>query len=208
MSTALDDRLPQEAVDMLFEKVAGRFRPAAVAMEKIVERNEQGAWKVAIDDTEDRLVSWAHREIKGNLCYELRRLHNKCNKYSDQLKDSIDNILSLLFYNAACLESTRAVENNFVATDPYFKKAVRQRLISSTAADQGCVFEQFMMSVFSETFNTQPLSDWPHQPPISEMCPALVGKVDIVGWREPGLDQGTTYMQMMMKDFMDAHVNH
>ena len=81
-------------------------------------------------------------------------------------------------------------------------------MISSTASDQGCVFEQFMMSVFSETFNSQPLSDWPHQPPISEMCAALVGKVDIVGWREPGLDQGTTHKQMTMKDFMDAHVNH
>ncbi|KAG0360357.1 hypothetical protein BGX24_005575 [Mortierella sp. AD032] len=142
ISRALDVRLPLEAVDMLFEKFAGRFRPAAVAMEKIVERNEQGAWKVAIEDTEDRL------------------------------------------------------------------KAVRQRMISSTPSDQGCVFEQFMMKVFSETFNNKPLSDWPHQPPISDMCTALVGKVDIVAWREPGLDQGTTHRQMTMTDFIDAHVNH
>ncbi|KAF9080710.1 hypothetical protein BGX27_005313 [Mortierella sp. AM989] len=40
------------------------------------------------------------------------------------------------------------------------------------------------------------------------MCPALVGKVEIVGWKEPGLEQGTTHTMMSMEDFMDAHVNH
>ncbi|KAG0195592.1 hypothetical protein BGX33_002940 [Mortierella sp. NVP41] len=39
------------------------------------------------------------------------------------------------------------------------------------------------------------------------MCPALVGKVEIVGWREPGLEQGTTHHMMTMEEFMDAHVN-
>jgi hypothetical protein len=70
------------------------------------------------------------------------------------------------------------------------------------------MFERFMMKVFSETFNTRPLSEWQHQPPISDMCPALVGKVEIVGWREPGLEQGTTHAMMSMEEFMDAHVNH
>jgi hypothetical protein len=40
------------------------------------------------------------------------------------------------------------------------------------------------------------------------MCPSLVGKVEIVGWREPGLEQGTTHAMMSMEEFMDAHVNH
>ncbi|KAF9153295.1 hypothetical protein BGX21_005135 [Mortierella sp. AD011] len=70
------------------------------------------------------------------------------------------------------------------------------------------MFERLMMKVFSETFNTLPLSQWPHQPPISEMCPALVGKVEIVGWREPGLEQGTTHDMISMEEFMDAHINH
>lgn len=85
---------------------------------------------------------------------------------------------------------------------------VRKRLVNSSPIEQGCVFERFMMNVFSETFHTRPLSDWPHQPPISEMCPALVGKVEIVGWREPGHEQGTNHSMMSMEEFMDAHVNH
>ncbi|KAG0208804.1 hypothetical protein BGX28_000347 [Mortierella sp. GBA30] len=40
------------------------------------------------------------------------------------------------------------------------------------------------------------------------MCPGLVGEVEIVGWREPALLQGTTHEMMSMEEFMDAHVNH
>lgn len=89
-----------------------------------------------------------------------------------------------------------------------YKREVRKRMVKSTAIEQGCVLERFMMKVFSETFNERPLSNWPHQPPISDMCPALVGKVEIVGRREPGLEQGTTHGMMSMEEFMDAHVNH
>jgi len=63
------------------------------------------------------------------------------------------------------------------------------------------------MSVFSETINTKPLCKWPHQPPIADMCPALIGKVEIVGWKEPALEQGTTHLMMSMEEFLDAHVN-
>jgi len=38
---------------MLFERLAKRFRPAAVAIEKIVEGSEEGAWQFAIKDTEN-----------------------------------------------------------------------------------------------------------------------------------------------------------
>ncbi|KAK3811377.1 MAG: hypothetical protein JOS17DRAFT_779960 [Linnemannia elongata] len=40
------------------------------------------------------------------------------------------------------------------------------------------------------------------------MCAALVGKVGIVGWREPGLEQGTTHKNMSMEELMDANVSH
>jgi hypothetical protein len=101
----------------------------------------------------------------------------------------------------------KAVKNFFVATDPYFKKELRRRMSQSTASDQGGLFERFMMDVFSETFNTRPLSEWPRQPPISELCASLVGKVETVGWREPGLGQIMTPSMMSMEDFMGAHVN-
>lgn len=40
------------------------------------------------------------------------------------------------------------------------------------------------------------------------MCLALVGKVEIVGWMEPGLDQGTNHVMMSMEEFMNAQENH
>ncbi|KAH7028688.1 hypothetical protein BKA57DRAFT_511480 [Linnemannia elongata] len=241
---ALNEHLPQSAIDLLFEKFAGRFRPAIVAVERIVERNDPAAWKAVIEDAEDKLVSWKHRSNKGNLCGEIERLGNKHNKYKDQLRESVDSVLGLLMYqrcmfgnhdlvlkevNPGLVEHafgrikiirghavtvmdepfvSKAVENYFAAIDPYFAREVRKRMVKSSPTEQGCVFERFMMKVFSETFNTRPLSEWPHQPPISDMCPALVGKVEIVGWREPGLEQGTTHAMMSMEEFMDAHVNH
>lgn len=42
---------------MLLERLAGRFRLAAVAIEKVVEANGQGTWQFTIEDTEDNLVS-------------------------------------------------------------------------------------------------------------------------------------------------------
>ncbi|KAI8597290.1 hypothetical protein EDD21DRAFT_385818 [Dissophora ornata] len=229
---------------MLFQKFVGRYRPAIAAVERIIECNDPGAWKKTIENAEDRLVSWAHRHIKGNLCYEISRLHDKHNKYKDQLVESIDSMLGLLMYQRCMFGNhdlvlkevdpqlvehafgrikiiqgkavtamdepfvSKAVENYFAAIDPYFAREVRKRMVKSTAIEQGCVFERFMMKVFSETFNSRPLSEWPHQPPISDMCPALVGNVEIVGWREPGLEQGTTHAMMSMEEFMDAHVNH
>ncbi|KAI8345422.1 hypothetical protein B0O80DRAFT_283525 [Mortierella sp. GBAus27b] len=88
--TALDDFLSEEAVEMLFQKFAGRYRPAIIAIERIVEGNDPGAWKTTFEDVEDRLVSWANRHIKGNLCYEISRLNDK---HKDQLVKSIDNML-------------------------------------------------------------------------------------------------------------------
>ncbi|KAK3815426.1 MAG: hypothetical protein J3Q66DRAFT_402385 [Benniella sp.] len=35
-----------------------------------------------------------------------------------------------------------------------------------------------------------------------------VGKVEIVGWKDPGLLQGTTHAMMSIGEFMDAHVNN
>ncbi|KAF9308678.1 hypothetical protein BG003_010754 [Podila horticola] len=40
------------------------------------------------------------------------------------------------------------------------------------------------------------------------MCEAFVGKVEIDGRREPGLEQGTTHEMVSMEGFLDAHVNH
>ncbi|KAF9276057.1 hypothetical protein BGZ68_010295 [Mortierella alpina] len=242
---AFDERLPQDALDMLFDKFVGRYRPAIVALEKIMELSEHGTWRALIEDTEDRLVSWEHRTIKGNLCHELNRLHQKHKGVRrDKSVKSVLDILGFYFYrrcfwgentleidsvNAALVERAfgrikivnhnavtvvdepfvfKAVENFFTATDPGFQVALKELMDRTGAASQGNIFEQYMMSVFSETFKSRRLSDWPHQPPISEMCPDLVGDVEIVGWKEPALLKGTTHESMSLGEFMNAHVKH
>lgn len=62
------------------------------------------------------------------------------------------------------------------------------------------------MSVFSERQRATCIRVTA-QRPISEMCATLVGKVEIVGWRESGLGQGATHKNMSMGEFMGAHVN-
>ena len=102
----------------------------------------------------------------------------------------------------------KAVENYFNATDPGLQVELKSLMDRSDAAAKGNLFERYMMTVFSETFKARRLSEWPHQPSILSMCPALGGEVEIVGWREPGLLQGTTHAMMSMEEFMDAHINH
>lgn len=50
------------------------YQPAVFLLAEIPK---QSAWKVAIEDTEDKLVSWVYRDIKRNMDYELHHLHNK-----------------------------------------------------------------------------------------------------------------------------------
>ncbi|KAG0208962.1 hypothetical protein BGX31_002232, partial [Mortierella sp. GBA43] len=52
---ALDEFFSHEALEMLFQKFAGRYHPAIAAVERIVECNDPGAWKKTIEDVEDRL---------------------------------------------------------------------------------------------------------------------------------------------------------
>ncbi|KAF9536525.1 hypothetical protein EC957_010545 [Mortierella hygrophila] len=240
-----DERIPQEALDMLFSKFVGRYRPAIVAVEKIMEHSEHGSWKALIEGTEDKLVAWKYRTIKGNLCRELNRLDQKHKDTRDDAsEDTVLDILGKYFYNrcfrgehkleddsvnTSLVECAfgrinivgrnavtvvdepfvfKAVENYFSATDPGFQTALRELMDRTDAAAKGNLFERYMMTVFSKTFKSRRLSDWPHQPPILQMCSDLVGELDIVGWREPALLQGTTHEMMSMEEFMDAHVNH
>ncbi|KAF9323584.1 hypothetical protein BGZ91_003496, partial [Linnemannia elongata] len=164
--------------------------------EKIVEHSEHGTWKALIEDTEDKLVAWEHRTIKGNLCRELDRLDQK---HKDARRDkSVKTVLYILgfyFYrrcfrgehtlevdsvNASLVERAfgrikiidhsavtvvdepfvfKAVENYFTATDPGFQTALKELMDRTDAAAQGNIFERYMMTVFSETFQNDPCDD-------------------------------------------------
>ncbi|KAG0333545.1 hypothetical protein BG004_000791 [Podila humilis] len=95
----------------------------------------------------------------------------------------------------------KAVENCVKVTDPGLQAELKTLMDRSDAAAKGNVFERFMMTVFIETFKARRLSDWP-------LSPDLDGDVEIDGWKDPGLLQGTTHAMLSMEVFMDAHVNH
>ncbi|KAF9412654.1 hypothetical protein BGZ76_005145, partial [Entomortierella beljakovae] len=95
----LDQLIPQEAVDMLFEKLTGRFRPIVAAVEIIIQRQLLlSPWKAAIEDTEEKLVSWSMRYMKGNLCNELTRLKSKQDRHRDIFSKPVEGILGLMLY--------------------------------------------------------------------------------------------------------------
>ncbi|KAG9062285.1 hypothetical protein KI688_006617 [Linnemannia hyalina] len=60
------------------------------------------------------------------------------------------------------------------------RTALRELMDRTDSAAQGNIFERYMMTVFSETFKSRRLSEWPHQPPILEMSPDLAGEVEIM----------------------------
>ncbi|KAF9432549.1 hypothetical protein BGZ76_010636, partial [Entomortierella beljakovae] len=221
---ALDQLLPQEAIDLLYERLKGRFRPIVIAMELIIQRQDTpSSWKAAIEDTEERLASWSMRHLKGNLCNELTRLKMKQDKHRGKFSKSIEGILGLMLYRRCMFGDSelkfdyavpelvelafgrirvtegqvsttldepfvmKAAENYFSATDRYFEGRIKDLMLhSNSPPDQGRLWEHLMMSIFKETFSKSPLSQWKHNPPITEMCSMLSGDVEIVGWKEPG----------------------
>ena len=56
-------------------------RSPSIYRKRLSRESNKVRGKLAIDDIEDGLASWAQRDIKGNLCYELGRLHSKYNNY-------------------------------------------------------------------------------------------------------------------------------
>ncbi|KAF9297268.1 hypothetical protein BGZ74_009949 [Mortierella antarctica] len=106
---ALDRLLPTEAIQAITERFVGRFRPAVTTIEKIIARGEPDGWKDAVDDTEERLVSYDYRSERGNLCYEIVRLENKCRTNLSIFKElqTVEEVLGLFLFQ--CLVLKKAV---------------------------------------------------------------------------------------------------
>ncbi|KAF8923643.1 hypothetical protein BGZ47_004589, partial [Haplosporangium gracile] len=145
-----DERLPQETLKMLFDKFVGRYRPA-------IDQPSM-PFKTLIEDTEDKLVVWEHRDIKGNLCRELDLLDQK---HKDARRDksvkTIDSVnaslveraigrIKIVNHSAATVVDEpfvfKAVENYFTATDPGFQAALKELMDRTDAAAQGNIFER------------------------------------------------------------------
>ncbi|KAG0277039.1 hypothetical protein BGZ95_006634 [Linnemannia exigua] len=139
-----DERLPQDALDMLFDKFVGRYRPAIVAVEKIVEHSERGTWKALIEDTEDKLIAWEHRTTKGNLCRELDRLDQKHkDARNDKSEKTVLDILGFYFYRR-CFRGEHTLEDDSVNASLVERAFGRIKIINHnavTVVDEPFVFK-------------------------------------------------------------------
>ncbi|KAF9110171.1 hypothetical protein BGX30_008083, partial [Mortierella sp. GBA39] len=83
---ALDRLLQPEAIEMMTERLVGRFRPVVTAIERIIGDGSPDGWQDAIHLTESRLVSYKLCTKPGNLCRELIRLENKYRENLDVMQ--------------------------------------------------------------------------------------------------------------------------
>ncbi|KAF8938717.1 hypothetical protein BGZ58_000323 [Dissophora ornata] len=107
----LDALLPLAAVNILHERLRGRFRPIVTAIEGIIWSGEPNKWENIIDNTETMLISCKEQERRGNLIGELIRLESKIAKHPEQFASlsSIKETLGLFIYRWFILGETAIV---------------------------------------------------------------------------------------------------
>ncbi|KAF9176745.1 hypothetical protein BGZ49_005996, partial [Haplosporangium sp. Z 27] len=103
--------LPPDAVNMLYKRLTGRFRPIVTAIEGIIRTGDPKEWERIIDDTESMLTSWKDKERRGNLIGELLRVQSKISSHPEQFKSysSLEETLGLFLYRWYILGETRFI---------------------------------------------------------------------------------------------------
>ncbi|KAG0326401.1 hypothetical protein BG004_002986 [Podila humilis] len=103
--------IPRTAVDMLYERLSGRFRPIATAIEGIIKTGRLNAWETTINDTEIMLTSWKDRTRRGNLCGELNRLENKIANHPEHFTScsSLRETLGVFLFRYCLLDAKEIV---------------------------------------------------------------------------------------------------
>ncbi|KAF9157867.1 hypothetical protein BGX20_003697, partial [Mortierella sp. AD010] len=111
LKKVLDALLPRAAVNILHERLRGRFRPIVTAIEGIIWSGEPNKWENIIDNTETMLISCKEQERRGNLIGELIRLESKIAKHPEQFASlsSIKETLGLFIYRWFILGETAIV---------------------------------------------------------------------------------------------------
>ncbi|KAG9063839.1 hypothetical protein KI688_003951 [Linnemannia hyalina] len=234
---ALDMLLPSEAIDMMMERLVGRFRPMVTVVEKIIARGEPNGWKDAVDETETRLVSYDYCGKQGNLCHEIVRSENRYLANLSNFKEfrTLEEVLGLLLFQRHMFGVGRLVlreaipelvERAFgrikiidgvartVLDEPFMRDSDFMKTMESwvqqsdRAQAHGYAWKLMMMSVLIEAFKTRAFSEWPHEPPILSQYANLAGTVVIVGLYEQELQRGISHEHISMEEFMDAHVHN
>jgi hypothetical protein len=92
-----DDRMtlhtliPEAAVQELFFKLRGRFRPIITTIEDIIAKGSTSYWSEAIERRLSALVCYPERfPMRGNLCSDIKRMLDKVSKDPAKYADAVE----------------------------------------------------------------------------------------------------------------------
>ncbi|KAF9344976.1 hypothetical protein BGX34_005164, partial [Mortierella sp. NVP85] len=140
--------IPEEAVQELFFKLRGRFRPIITAIEDIIANGSASYWKEAIERRVQALVSYPGRfPMRGNLCSDIKRMIEKVAKDPAKFAKAVDlmHVLKKTVVHRASLgmpwslrgEEPIVVESAFGR----IRKAADKAAVTETTIDEPFVFK-------------------------------------------------------------------
>ncbi|KAF9402540.1 hypothetical protein BGZ94_004878, partial [Podila epigama] len=87
----LHTMIPEAAVQELFFKLRGRFRPIISTIEDIIANGSTSHWREAIEQRVHSMVCYPERfPVRGNLCSDIKRMLDKVAKDPARFKDALD----------------------------------------------------------------------------------------------------------------------
>ncbi|KAK3827173.1 MAG: hypothetical protein JOS17DRAFT_749111 [Linnemannia elongata] len=83
--------IPEAAVQELFFKLRGRFRPIITTVEDIIAKGSTSYWSEAIERRVSALVCYPERfPVRGNLCSDIKRMLDKVTRDPAKYADAIE----------------------------------------------------------------------------------------------------------------------
>ncbi|KAF9115632.1 hypothetical protein BGX30_006215 [Mortierella sp. GBA39] len=83
--------LPEAAVQELFFKLRGRFRPIITTIEDIIAKGSTSYWSEAIESRLSALVCYPERfPVRGNLCSDIKRMLDKVTRDPTKYADAVE----------------------------------------------------------------------------------------------------------------------
>ncbi|KAF9176748.1 hypothetical protein BGZ51_009713, partial [Haplosporangium sp. Z 767] len=83
--------IPEAAVEELFFKLRGRFRPIITTIEDIIAKGSTSYWSEAIERRLSALVCYPERfPVRGNLCSDIKRMLDKVTRDPAKYADAVE----------------------------------------------------------------------------------------------------------------------
>jgi hypothetical protein len=223
----LVELIPQEAVQMLFRDLRGRFHPIVSTIEDIIVMDGHANWEQCIYQRVYRLTTTDnpvnYGPLLGNLCGRLGRMSSEAHQDESSLayaefhnmEATLELAVAMFFTQGGYMAFTgqllklveagfgrmELISDNFYTTinEPFALRAANNYF---QGADPECFQIPFeMVHLFhNKVISTRLFHD--DTPPHS----MFEREADVVGWT--GVMRTASSQEMSMSDFLDAHVNH